>query len=127
MQVGIPRAMSYYSYFPFWFGFFEDLGIEVVISDRTTKETMSRGSALVVSETCLPIKVYVGHILNLLDKGIDKIFDYHSQIIQNRRKFPRHGRIRTFNRTGSRYTARWECKKGGNINENKQSFKHSCI
>ena len=74
MQVGIPRAMSYYSYFPFWFGFFEDLGIEVVISDRTTKETMSRGSALVVSETCLPIKVYVGHILNLLDKGIDKIF-----------------------------------------------------
>ena len=74
MQIGIPRAMSYYSYFPFWYGFFEDLGIEVVISDKTTKETMSRGSALVVSETCLPIKVYVGHILNLLDKGIDKIF-----------------------------------------------------
>ena len=74
MQIGIPRAMSYYNYFPFWYGFFEDLGIEIVISDKTTKQTMSSGSALVVSETCLPIKVYVGHILNLLEKGVDKIF-----------------------------------------------------
>ena len=74
MQIGIPRAMSYYNYFPFWYGFFEKLGIKVIISDKTTKQTMSDGSALVVSETCLPIKVYVGHILNLLDKGIDKIF-----------------------------------------------------
>ncbi len=74
MQIGIPRAMSYYNYFPFWYGFFESLGIKVIISDKTTKQTMSDGSALVVSETCLPIKVYVGHILNLLDKGIDKIF-----------------------------------------------------
>lgn len=74
MQIGIPRAMSYFNYFPFWYGFFEDLGIKVVISDKTTKQTMSEGSALVVSETCLPIKVYVGHILNLLEKGVDKIF-----------------------------------------------------
>lgn len=74
MQIGIPRAMSYYNYFPFWYGFFEDLGIKTVISDKTTKQTMSSGSALVVSETCLPIKVYVGHILNLLEKGVDKIF-----------------------------------------------------
>lgn len=74
MQVGIPRAMSYYNYFPFWYGFFEDLGIKVILSDKTTKQTMSLGSSLVVSETCLPVKVYVGHILNLLDKGVDKIF-----------------------------------------------------
>ena len=74
MQIGIPRAMSYYNYFPFWYGFFEALGIKVVLSDKTTKQTMSSGSALVVSETCLPIKVYVGHILNLLEKGVNKIF-----------------------------------------------------
>ena len=74
MKIGIPRAMSYYNYFPFWYGFFESLGIKVVVSDKTTKQTMSEGSALVVSETCLPVKVYVGHILNLLEKGVDKIF-----------------------------------------------------
>ena len=73
MQVGIPRALSYYDFFPFWWGFFSDLGIEIVLSDNTTKQTMSLGSKLVVPETCLPVKVYVGHILNLLDKGIDKI------------------------------------------------------
>lgn len=74
MQIGIPRALSYYSFYPFWYGFFSELGIEIVLSDKTTKQTMSSGSSLVVPETCLPIKVYAGHILNLLDKGIDKIF-----------------------------------------------------
>lgn len=74
MQIGIPRALSYYDFFPFWYGFFTDLGIEIVLSDPTTKETMSKGSSMVVPETCLPVKVYVGHILNLLDKKVDKIF-----------------------------------------------------
>lgn len=72
--IGIPRAMSYYNNYPFYYGFFTDLGIKVVLSDITTKQTMSSGSALVVTETCLPIKVYIGHILNLIDKGVDKIF-----------------------------------------------------
>lgn len=74
MKVGIPRALIYYNYYPFWFGFFKSLGIEIVLSDKTTKQTMSSGSSLVVTETCLPIKVYVGHVLNLLDKGVDTIF-----------------------------------------------------
>ncbi len=74
MQIGIPRALSYYNFYPFWYGFFTDLGIKIVLSDPTTKQTLASGSLLVVSETCLPIKVYVGHVLNLLDKGVDKIF-----------------------------------------------------
>ena len=74
MQIGIPRALSYYNFYPFWYGFFTDLGIEIVLSDPTTKQTMTTGSSLVVPETCLPVKVYVGHILNLLDKKVDKIF-----------------------------------------------------
>lgn len=74
MKIGIPRAMSFYSNYPFFFGFFTNLGIEIVLSDKTTKRTLSAGSALVVSETCLPVKVFIGHVLNLLDKGVDKIF-----------------------------------------------------
>ena len=73
MKIGIPRAMSYYHNYPFYYGFFKALGVEIVVSDITTKETLSRGAGLVVTETCLPIKVYVGHVLNLLDKGVDKI------------------------------------------------------
>ena len=72
--IGIPRAMSFYNNYPFYYGFFTDLGIKIVLSDVTTKQTMSSGSALVVTETCLPIKIYIGHILNLIDKGVDKIF-----------------------------------------------------
>lgn len=73
MKIGIPRAMSYYSTYPFFFGFFSALGIEVVLSDNTTKQTLSDGSALVVTETCLPVKIYVGHVLNLINKGITNI------------------------------------------------------
>ena len=72
--IGFPRAMSYYTHYPFWYGFFNALGIEVVLSDKTTKETVSNGAALVVTETCLPIKIYVGHVLNLLHKGVKRIF-----------------------------------------------------
>ena len=73
MVIGIPRGMSFYHNYPFYHGFFTDLGIKIVLSDVTTKQTMTSGSALVVTETCLPIKIYIGHVLNLIDKGIDKI------------------------------------------------------
>ena len=68
MKIGIPRALGYYNYYPFWFGFFGSLGIEIVLSDNTNKKLVSEGSALVVSETCLPVKIYMGHVLNLIEK-----------------------------------------------------------
>ena len=73
--IGIPRGMSYYGNYPFWHGFFSALGFKIILSDPTTKQTMSEGSALVVTETCLPIKIYLGHILNLINqKGVKNIF-----------------------------------------------------
>ena len=74
LVIGIPRGMSFYSNYPFWYGFFSSLGFKIILSDPTTKQTMSEGSALVVTETCLPIKIYLGHILNLLKKGVKNIF-----------------------------------------------------
>ncbi|MBR2068299.1 MAG: hypothetical protein IJ877_00925 [Candidatus Gastranaerophilales bacterium] len=72
--IGIPLAMSYYNYYPFYYGFFNELGIEIVLSNPTTKKTISDGASLVVTETCLPIKVYVGHVLDLINKGVKNIF-----------------------------------------------------
>ncbi len=72
--IGIPRAMSYYNYFPFWYGFFSKLNFNIIISDPTTKKTVSDGAGLVVTETCLPIKVYVGHVINLIEKKVKNIF-----------------------------------------------------
>lgn len=81
MKIGIPRALGYYLYYPFWHGFFNELGIEVVLSGNTNKKLVSDGSALVVSETCLPVKVYVGHVLELLNKGVDVIYSPSIQSI----------------------------------------------
>ena len=74
LVIGIPRGMSFYNNYPFWYGFFTSLGIKIILSDPTTKQTMSDGSALVVTETCLPIKIYLGHILNLIKKDVKNIF-----------------------------------------------------
>lgn len=82
--IGIPRAMSFYHNYPFYYGFFNDLGIKIILSDVTTKQTMSDGAGLVVTETCLPIKVYIGHILNLINKGVDKILVPSIQSIDNK-------------------------------------------
>lgn len=73
-KIGIPRAISYYHNYPFYHGFFNSLGFEVVISDKTTTKLINDGAEYVVSDTCLPIKVFVGHVLNLLEKGCDTIF-----------------------------------------------------
>ena len=40
--IGIPRTMSFYNNYPFYFGFFTDLGIKIVLSDMTTKQTLSQ-------------------------------------------------------------------------------------
>ena len=73
-QIGIARALSYYNYFPYYWGFFTHLGIEIILSNPTTKKTLSEGSSLVVTETCLPVKIFVGHIVELVNKGVKKIF-----------------------------------------------------
>lgn len=73
-KIGIPRGISYYNNYPFYYGFFKALGFEVVLSDKTTAQIIKNGNKYLVSDTCLPVKVYVGHVVNLLEKGITNIF-----------------------------------------------------
>jgi predicted nucleotide-binding protein (sugar kinase/HSP70/actin superfamily) len=73
MKIGIPGALLYYQYFPAWKTFFEELGAEVVVSPPTTQAMLAAGSARVVSDTCLPVKVFLGHVIWLTDK-CDRIF-----------------------------------------------------
>lgn len=73
IKIGIPRALLYYQYYPMWQTFFEQLGAEVVVSPPTTQVMLSAGSSRVVADTCLPVKVFLGHILHLVEK-CDYIF-----------------------------------------------------
>jgi predicted nucleotide-binding protein (sugar kinase/HSP70/actin superfamily) len=60
-RLGVPRALFYYYYGPWWEAFFQTLGVEVVVSPPTGKEIMDVGVSLAVAEACLPVKVYYGH------------------------------------------------------------------
>lgn len=73
-KIGIPRALMYYEYFPMWKTFFNELDTQVILSDKTNKKILDNGSEYCVSEACLPIKIYHGHVLNLLNKDIDYLF-----------------------------------------------------
>ncbi|APC08543.1 hypothetical protein MTJW_13840 [Moorella thermoacetica] len=60
-RLGVPRALFYYYYAPWWEAFLQALGAQVVVSPHTTREIMDLGISLAVAEACLPVKVYYGH------------------------------------------------------------------
>ncbi|WP_449240752.1 acyl-CoA dehydratase activase-related protein [Desulfoscipio gibsoniae] len=71
--VGIPRALLYYYYYPQWKTFFDHLGVKTVVSRETTRAILEKGIKSTVDEACLPIKLAVGHVLDLKDR-VDYIF-----------------------------------------------------
>lgn len=75
VKVGLPLQLGMYEQLPIWAGFFESLGFEVVLSDKSSRELYFRGQHTVASDTaCYPAKLIHGHIESLLDKGADFIF-----------------------------------------------------
>ncbi|SIQ52466.1 acyl-CoA dehydratase activase-related protein [Halanaerobium kushneri] len=73
-KIGIPRALLYYYYFPFWLKLLTELNLEPVISDSTSRELLDKGVKKSLSEICVPIKVMIGHLINLDQKEVDYIF-----------------------------------------------------
>ncbi len=72
--VGLPLALHFHELLPFWTVFFVKLGYEVVLSEPTNKEIINQGLEAVTGETCFPVKVAHGHVIDLLKKGVDYIF-----------------------------------------------------
>jgi predicted nucleotide-binding protein (sugar kinase/HSP70/actin superfamily) len=72
--IGIPQSMFFYELLPFFYTFLTKLGYKVILSDKTHKDSIHKGVESVVSETCFPIKVAHGHIVNLIEKGVTSIF-----------------------------------------------------
>jgi len=73
LKVGIPSALMYYAYYPMWKTFFNELGIEVVNSGRTTKNILDNGIREALADACVPIKLFFGHAVELKNK-VDYIF-----------------------------------------------------
>jgi predicted CoA-substrate-specific enzyme activase len=73
--IGIPRAlMVFYQQFPFWRTFFEELGFSVVISKESDKSLVTKSIESITAETCLPVELMHGHVIDLIEKGVDYIF-----------------------------------------------------
>jgi len=68
MKIGIPSALIIMKHPRLWTTFFEELGLDVVSSGKSTRRIMDSGLANAEDETCLPVKLFVGHCLALKDK-----------------------------------------------------------
>ena len=73
MKLGIPRALAYYRYGVLWRTFFDQLHIPYLLSPPTNKEILAAGTKRAVDETCLPYKLFLGHV-NALLAQTDTIF-----------------------------------------------------
>jgi predicted CoA-substrate-specific enzyme activase len=74
-SIGIPRAlMVFYQQFPFWRTFFEQLGFTVVVSKESDKSLVAKSLETITTETCLPVELMHGHVIDLIEKGVDFIF-----------------------------------------------------
>lgn len=74
-EIGIPRALNIYDSYPFWFTLLTKLGFRVILSDETSKAEYEKGISTIPSDSvCYPAKMVHGHIINLVEKGIKRIF-----------------------------------------------------
>jgi predicted nucleotide-binding protein (sugar kinase/HSP70/actin superfamily) len=76
IKVGIPRALHFYRYFPFWKKLLEELDAELILSPPTNKKIVEEGVTHGFGELCIPVKIYYGQVLKLVREhpDLDYIF-----------------------------------------------------
>ena len=74
-EIGIPRALTTYDLYPLWHTFFTELGYRVVLSSESSPELFQAGIESVPSESmCYPAKLVFGHIVDLVHRGVRRVF-----------------------------------------------------
>ncbi len=73
--IGIPRVLSFWDTMPFWKTLFQALGFSVKLSHPSTRALYEDGLCAVTSDTvCFPAKLVHGHLRDLHNQGVDRIF-----------------------------------------------------
>lgn len=72
-KIGFPATLFYFTDGPFWHSFFENLDFEIVYSPSTNQSILEDGIRSTVTDACVPIKIYQGHVIALQDK-VDYLF-----------------------------------------------------
>ncbi len=74
-KIGIPLVLNMFELLPFWHTFFTKLNFEVVVSQKSNRNTYLKGQHTIPSDTvCFPAKLVHGHIEQLIEDGINTIF-----------------------------------------------------
>ncbi|MBU1581524.1 MAG: CoA protein activase, partial [Proteobacteria bacterium] len=75
LTIGIPRCLNIYENFVFWHALFTGCGINVRLSSPSTVLMSEKGMGTVMSDNiCFPAKLVHGHIYDLAQKKVDRIF-----------------------------------------------------
>lgn len=74
-SIGIPRTLNIYEDYPFWFTLLTELGYRVEISAKSSAQIFYNGISTIPSDSlCYPAKLAHGHIMDLVERGLKKIF-----------------------------------------------------
>jgi predicted CoA-substrate-specific enzyme activase len=75
LVIGIPRVLNQFENFPFWNTLFVESGIKVQLSAASSNAIFQKGTAHIMSDNlCFPAKLVSGHIINLIELDVDRIF-----------------------------------------------------
>ncbi len=75
ITIGLPRVLFNWEYMPYWKTFWRALGFNVQLSDHSNRTMYENGLSAVSSDTvCFPAKLVHGHLRNLAEKKVDRIF-----------------------------------------------------
>jgi predicted CoA-substrate-specific enzyme activase len=75
ITIGLPRALDFWRTMPFFTTFFKALGFTIRVSHPSTRKIFDKGLQYVASDTvCFPAKLVHGHIHDLIESRVDRIF-----------------------------------------------------
>ena len=75
LTIGIPRGLGIYENYPFWQTLFGCCGMHVRLSGTSTTKLFDKGVRTIVADNiCYPAKLMHGHIMDLIEKHVDRIF-----------------------------------------------------
>lgn len=75
LRIGIPRGLGIYENYPFWHALFCACGIQPVLSQVSTNGLYDSGIRSIMADNiCFPAKLMHGHVMDLINRKVDRIF-----------------------------------------------------
>jgi predicted CoA-substrate-specific enzyme activase len=73
-KIGIPYVFFFSDYLPFWATMLSRLRFDLEVSPQPNRQIVDLGLESALSEACFPVKVAIGHIKYLKERGVDVLF-----------------------------------------------------